>query len=110
MNNTREGRKQLERRQKEKCRARENARAARVIMDNPDRYFTGRHPATIGASRWDIEREETRQFAGHLPNRLGIPGVFVPIKIHGSLTGIQVEVRLSGFFTVISVDGSAADK
>lgn len=74
-------------------------------MNNIDRYFTGKRPPVFGATRWDIVRGEAKQIVGKLLNGLGAPGFVVPMKIHDSLTNTQIEVRLSGFFTVISIDG-----
>ncbi len=70
-----------------------------------DRYFPGKHPATFGASWLDVISSELKQELGKLLNVLGLPGLIKPLEIHDTLTNTYVQVRVSGFFTVISVDG-----
>lgn len=68
-------------------------------------YFQGGKPAKMGASRWTITKESIKQRMGFLLNFLRIPGLVRPIKVYDRLTNTHIEVRLGGFFTVVSVDG-----
>ncbi len=72
---------------------------------NIDRYFTGKHPPTSGASWLDVAHVELKQFMGKLIGYLGVPGLVKPMKIHDTLTNTNIQVRVSGLFTVISIDG-----
>ncbi len=74
-------------------------------MENIERYFTGKYAGERGATWWDILYGKLKQFAGNLLNGLGVPGFVRPLEIQDTLTNTYVQVRVSGFFTVISIDG-----
>lgn len=43
--------------------------------------------------------------SGRVMNALGVPGFVSPTNYKSQALGIRVQVRCSGFFTVVSVDG-----
>jgi hypothetical protein len=74
-------------------------------MQNTNGYFTGKHPPILGASWLEKIRGELKQGLGRFLNVLRFPGLVKPLEIHDTLTGTYIQVRVSGFFTVISIDG-----
>ena len=61
--------------------------------------------STTGATRLQIVVGRLQEAVGGLLNRAGVPGVIRPTRVHDELTGMDIEVRVSAFFTVISIDG-----
>lgn len=62
-------------------------------------------PSRDGASWWEIALEELRRRIGLTLNWLGVPGLVRPVTRYDRLTNTYIQVRLGGFFTVISVSG-----
>jgi len=63
------------------------------------------YPATQGATLSIIYIERLKQLLGKILNYFHIPGFVKPIKIFDDLTKTHLEVKLSGFFTKITVNG-----
>lgn len=57
------------------------------------------------AAWWEILREGLGEFAGKFLNWFGVAGFVQPMEIKDTLTGSSVSVRVSGYFTVITIDG-----
>lgn len=67
--------------------------------------FQGGEAVKEGATWQVIVWEHIKQRVGYLLNSLGVPGFVKPTKVYDRLTNSHLEVRLGGFFTVVSVDG-----
>ena len=78
----------------------------RVIVRNKNKKQSkiGR-PTAQGATLIEIYIERFKQLLGKILNYFQIPGFVRPTKIYDNLTKARLEVKLSGFFTIISVDG-----
>lgn len=61
--------------------------------------------STNTATRFDILVGRLREAVGRLLNRAGMPGAIRPTHIHDELTGMDIEIRVSPWFTVVSIDG-----
>ena len=57
------------------------------------------------ATRRQIWRSRLRGLIGRLANRIGLAGAVAPVVIEDALTGQRVEVRVSAWFTTISING-----
>ncbi len=63
------------------------------------------HSSKSGATVVEIYWERLKRTLGNILNYFHIPGFVKPFKTVDKLTAIHIEVRLSGFFTVISING-----
>jgi len=63
------------------------------------------YPTIEGITLIEIYIERLKQILGRILNYFHIPGFVKPTKIFDDLTKTRLEVKLSGFFTIISVDG-----
>ncbi len=62
-------------------------------------------PTGTGATWWQIQWSRLRQRLGAMLNRLGFGGLVKPLVFDDLVTGQHLEIRVSEFFTTISVDG-----
>jgi len=58
-----------------------------------------------GANLLQIYIERLKQWFGYVLNFLHIPGFVKHIKVYDRLTNTNIEIRLDGFFTVVSING-----
>lgn len=58
-----------------------------------------------GATPLQIAIGRAGEVFGLLLNRLHLPGAIRPMRVHDDVTGVDLEVRVSALFTVVSVEG-----
>jgi hypothetical protein len=76
-----------------------------MMTERPDLLVRGDAPAT-GASAWQMWTERAREWFGRMLNALGVPGFVREVQVYDRLTNSHVTVKTSGFFTVVSVNGT----
>lgn len=65
----------------------------------------GARPPENGATRGQIWKWRTINFVATLLNKMGLPGFVTPISFDDELTGQTINIRISDYFTIISIDG-----
>lgn len=74
-------------------------------MKQIERHFTGRNALQANARWWEGLCAGLGENFGKLLNWFGVAGFVQPMEIRDTLMGSNISVRVSGYFTVISVDG-----